>query len=356
LLSAVLAGRNAHPLIQALIEAAKEPTEYPLVRRDNEVSATALLAKCIIDEVQGSPDLLKEAMRWVARRNEHERLPGKIYASKYGQLFEEVCLAEIQTSDSDLMSIGAALSEITLVKLGWPAMAEAFSKAITELLSDTNPIRAACGCLAAMEIGWTFAPKGGGHKKEVPGSVKGQLVTWIELILPFILSEHQYLAFAAIWALVWLSQAAEWDPSSHLHVFEDLVRAWKKWTVPEVRFAAAWAIESLPLVDRNAKLFDKSSDELSEFVALRIAAVPLSSPEKLRWSQTEKAAAVILAYYMRKSWSDEEVVKQIAQHVFPSARNVATDMLETLGGLGEAKLAELIRLSKEDPFADIEEP
>jgi len=31
-------------------------------------------------------------------------------------------------------------------------------------------------------------------------------------------------------------------------------------------------------------------------------------------------------------------------------------MLETLGGLGEAKLAELIRLSKEDPFADIEEP
>jgi hypothetical protein len=141
LLSAVLAGRNAQPLIEILIEQTKGSPAFRQDRRADEMSAPTLLAKCIIDEVQVPPDLLREAMRCVARRNEHEQLPASIFGSKYGGLFEEVCLAEIQIADSDLLEVGGALSEITLDKLGWPMQVEAVREKVTNLLSDSDPLR-----------------------------------------------------------------------------------------------------------------------------------------------------------------------------------------------------------------------
>ena len=71
LLSAVLVGRKVGALVSHLIAEVQEQRPHS----DPEMAPAGLLAKCIIDEIQIPPDLLREALKWVARRNEEETLP-----------------------------------------------------------------------------------------------------------------------------------------------------------------------------------------------------------------------------------------------------------------------------------------
>jgi hypothetical protein len=197
-----------------------------------------------------------------------------------------------------------------------------------------------------MEIGWYLTPQTG-RKKEIPASFSAQLQQWIEMILPLVSSDHRHLAFAAMWALVWLSRASRWNPSSRLHVFRDLLESWRRWAIPELRFVAAWALASLPLVDRNSGLLEDQSGEVAEFITSCLALPPGNSYQEQMWADMERRAAVVISFYLRKPWSDQQLIEKIAEHVFSPENDLAAQMLSTFGSAGLEKLAEVTRSSQE---------
>jgi hypothetical protein len=118
-LAGVLSGRKVQPLIQHLIKLSKpesvlEHTSTPNTRPQE------LLALCIIDEITIPPDLLKEALEWIARRLHDlpiNPLRLSILKGKYGEVFSSVVREAYSTSNTDLFQLGEVLGEITVAQI-----------------------------------------------------------------------------------------------------------------------------------------------------------------------------------------------------------------------------------------------
>ena len=94
---------------------------------------------------------------------------------------------------------------------------------------------------------------------------------------------------------------------------------------------AAWAIIEFPVWDRGEGLGVEVDEELVEFIRR-------SETAKGRWEDYHGAGALVLAYYAKRPWTDEELAERIAlvkSHRGFSSRSAF------LAGLGEAGEREL---------------
>lgn len=353
LLAAVLAGRKVQPLIEALTEETKHFTPDQLEPTEEQMTPPGLLAQCITDEVQVSPQVLAEAMKWIAHRDDRTGLAAKIYTSKYTGVFRDVCLQEMRTTDSDLLSVGGLISEYMLASLGWPTEVDKIRDPIDRLLVSGDPIELTTGCLAAMDIAWNFFPKPD-QAKEHSASAALILNGWLVRVISLVASQHMYLAFSAMWALVWLSRTLRWNAANHLHLFNDLLTAWQRWSPHDVRYMAAWAITSLPAVSRDLKPFGSLDPKTLDFISSKLKPRTDKEDREAMFPGTESLAALAVAFYARAPWDDEQLAKLMGDSVSFGADQNTLNMLKAMGTIGEQRIAEL-KIRWADPVIQIDD-
>ncbi len=343
LLSAVMAGRKVQPLVKYLIGQVQQPTLNDNGSNERDISPVNLLASCVVDEIQVPPDLLREALRWIARRNEYEGLPLRIFRGKYGNLFEDVCLHELQTSDSDLLSIGGTIGALAVDRLGWPSCEfGAILNGLGALLDDPSDLRRTEGLLATMQLAWEVQPQANRRKDLSPELIQA-LPDLLPRITPFIRSHEQHLALGAMWAFVWLVRAKKQIGEAGLATLDDLLAAWAEWKLADLSYLAAWSISSLPVGERGSPHPSTPREELVSFVRSRVD----SAHSDAAWPiHAELKAALWVAYHVRGPWPDEELAKLIAA-AFDPGDGTRDQLLQGLGKPGLAALEELHRAERD---------
>jgi hypothetical protein len=325
LLSAVLAGRNAQPLLEHLIREIASGT----AARER---LAMLLAECVADEVQASPKLLQEAMRWIARLNDPEVVyVGGIIKSKYGEMFKRTCMEEFSNAESDLLSIGSTLSEI-LAHDGNsdPAQADA---TVQNGLSSDDPLEVAVGCLVAMDFGFS-------HHQAVdyPKALAPLMTSWLVRILPLVASRRPCLALSALWAFVWLESATKWKPADHAAVLRSLLSTWRAWQDPDLRHLAAWAIVSLPIAENTTIALQDQDEDLPRFLLSKAGA---DREPRGDFLGTEGHAAIVTGFYVGKPWPPSILADLISTRFLGDPREeiVATgrEMLHQMGRAGSSE-------------------
>jgi hypothetical protein len=311
LLSAVLGGRRAYSLMQSLVERTKNGPKTYVGQEGERVAPVTLLRDCIADEVQVSPELLREAVRWISRRDDGAPRGERILSSKYAPIFIEVCMQEIQSTDEDLLGIGSTIGDFALSQIGWPQreLAEVAGD-IRGLLGTNDPLNITRALLAAMTLGWTFCPPSFANpeRSELGQSVKSVLVDLLEKAAAFVGMQPKYLTFAAAWALVWLAKATR--AQLGIGTYANLFSAWQAWQLPEIRFVSAWALLSLPLMKRAPSQWNVSP-EMIAFIESKVAPEPSLEFPETSWREAERSAALTMAYYFGKPWTDAELVQLI---------------------------------------------
>lgn len=304
-LAAVLAGRKVQPLVQHLIEICKK-LEKPHVDHSPQFPVV-LLGQCILDEIQLAPNLLEEALEWIARRTEAEKsnLILSLSEGRYGDVLLKVVQDAYMKFDTDLDYLGEALGAIHLNRMGWPGIevpdSQLYNK-ITNLLESGSAIHRAIGALSVLNIAYYFyrAPPRHRYKKISP-NLKKRLRSQGDQLISILYSEVPYLHFAACWAFVWLGEIRAWTPEHKPDVLSRMLELWKNSPLPDVQYMASWAISSLPVIDRELKPLPEPDPDSINFIM----------DQSLNEVLHKKFASLVLGFYWKKPWTDEELAKRL---------------------------------------------
>jgi hypothetical protein len=340
-LTAVLAGREARGLISYLADQARfESQQNQITPEPPSIASVELLVRCIADEVQIAPNLLEASLEVVVRHwTTPDRLIIELASSRYGEVLLRICRRLYTGFGGDLLAIGGALGCAALVRFGWKpsfSLEETPIAKIDECLDSTDPLEKALGCLIAMYLGW-FMRRGtpGPERDKIRAQIADQAQKWGQKIWPLLDSGTPFLQFPAIWAGNWLRRLGAWGSDIDVVSLNKLVDIWKSSEIPELQYVAAWSISDLPFKDRDAIRLDASA-ELVELVQSSV-----NSPEAPLWARAKKKAALILAYYMKAPWTDEQLTEKIRETDSFFSREA---MLKSLGQQPGARTAKPRRI------------
>lgn len=129
-------------------------------------------------------------------------------------------------------------------------------------------------------------------------------------LVPILYSDEPYLHFAACWAFAWLGGTGTWTPEHKPSVLSRLLEIWRWSQLPDIQYTASWAIESLPIIDRDLNPLPKPNPELIKFIKEQY------SLDDDKWTnRTKILASLVIAFYWRTPWTDEELAEFVASRV-----------------------------------------
>jgi len=356
-IAAVLAGRNVQPLIGHLIELCKKSP--PSSSRDySEAFSVILLSQCILDEIQIAPDLLEEGLEWIARRTigPTERIPiPLLYRGRYGKILLKVVKDAYIGSDTYLSGLGSALADITLEQINWAGGSQDLTPQIVEklttLLDDENAIQKAAGTLAVMNIAFYYKRR---FEKmpELTADVRKHLKALGDQLVPILYSDEPHLHFAACWAFAWLGGTGAWSPEHKPDVLSRLLKIWRESQSPDVQYVASWTISDLPLIDRESKPLLEPDPDLIGFIKKQF-----SLDEDDYRVYAKKRASLVMGFYWKAPWTDEELAQSVASIYGKGFHDVLTldPLLKALGEPGKAQLESLKQKQDEREMVAIDD-
>lgn len=316
-LAAVLAGRGCRPLISDLITKSRDyqDEQNGSATRNREAHEEEriplpwlLLSTCLCDEVQVSPELLREAMQCVVERYPERGSFRTLADSKYGAVFEETARTAFMDG-RNVLNIGGYFSLFGEKSLGFREgrpLTREISDRIEGLLQGSDPWNVAIGCLSAMHIAYIRATPNQRRAKARPARLARLLTVdskilenWLLRILPLTKSAQEAVQFSANWGFVWLAQSTNWDPTLAPGVIADFVSIWQATVEKPWGYIPAWILSTLRLVNRDSRPIPCLHPDLLKFIEARASGSGLY----------EKWAALTVAYYMRAPWSDGELVE-----------------------------------------------
>lgn len=347
-LAAVLAGREVQPLFQHLIDLCKKlPAEPAAIIREeySQHFPASLLSQCILDEIQVVPNLLEEGLEWIARLHFfsiHTEIIRSLFKGRYGKILLEVVQNAYISSNTNLLDIGNSLATITLEQINWTELQELtpqiFDK-ITSLLDSESSIQKAAGALAVMEIAYCYSVRSF-RKINISEDSQKLFKAIGDKIVPIIYSDEPYLHFAACWAFAWLGEKGFWSPERDPSVLSRLLEIWRWSQLPDIQYVASWAIGLLPIIDRELNPLPKPNPELIKFIKEQYS---LGEDKWPNW--TKILASLVMAFYWRTPWTDEELAEFVASRVQdrpgPGIRlqnRACRSLLEALGEPGKVQL------------------
>jgi hypothetical protein len=338
-LASVLAGgRRVAPLIDHLITRSMEVKLEPRGAAATSLSPANLLAECILDEVQVTPAVLRESFRWIARRSEHPFVTWPLLESKYGKTFEEVCVAEFQVAESDLLSLGSILADMLEKD---PSMLETWVKGrvgsrAKELLDSDDAFECSLGCLWAVNNGWKASPLSPTRSRD------DEALSWVRssvsfLEKPLLRSEHSFEQLSVCWAYAWCLRALD-SPPLRPALWERLLELWISTSSEDVRYTSAWAISNCA-VERDCKPFGEGSSAIADILKERLK----RGPGGTFWTLMQSKAALVVAFYIRAPWTDPELAERFVE-VF--GEEVSPKFLGQLGESGLKLLPKVDEITK----------
>ena len=307
-LAAVLAGRSVQPLILELMEACT---------RDNadegaiETSHPAgLLAACLCDEIQASPDLLRSAMKSILLTERLYTSYARIGTAKYGEMLFKVSCDELERLDDQILLVGGNILNFFRLQLGLetgtPSFSQELSLSVEEKLNSASPLNKALGCLVVMHLSYhsdqgTLISPGGleKDKRRLDPLFQQAFQRWRGLVLPLLGASQSYLATAAAWALAWLAYTRDWDREEVSRLVPELIKRWQGSTSRDLDHLYPWIISTLPFFPDEAMGVPGLSDEkLARFFKAKYESRPKGR---------EGEALLIGAYYLKLPWTRDEL-------------------------------------------------
>jgi hypothetical protein len=315
-LAAVLAGRSCKPLILELIKGSrdyqpKDSAEEKIITFPEALSVLpwVALARCLSDEAQLQPDLLREAMRCVAQNCSSRESLDRVGESKYGSLFDEIARS-IFLERENLLGLGGYFSQFSVTRFGFKEfgrLSGTTAAQITELLDKPDPFESSIGCLAAMHIGYARSRSGSRRlskrSTKLLAADKKTLEEWLYKILVLTKSTEETVQFSAVWATVWLIDALQWSPIVMPAVLMDFTLIWMASFEKPWGYIAAWILTVLPPVPREPSPIDPRTPGLTEFVVKRAEAD----------ERYEKWAAFVVAYYIHAPYTDAQLAEFLSR-------------------------------------------
>jgi hypothetical protein len=352
-LAAVLAGRKVQPLIQHLINRCKK---LPSLTRYEYFKGypVLLLSQCILDEIQIPPDLLEEGLEWIARRTRGpSELTRLLYRGKFGKTLQTVVQNAYVSSNMDLPELGSALAEITMDQINWTGSEDLTSQLvekITTLLGDENAIQRAAGTLAVMFIAFEY--KINRFKRSgLTANAQKNLMALGNQLVPILYSDELHLYFSACWAFAWLGESGSWSPEHNPSVISRLLEIWRESQLYDVQRQAAWAISSLPIIDRELKPLPEPDLDLIDFIKQQGLLMAGKEDIKERAAEVKRSAARVIGFYWKMPWTDEELAQLVASE-YSGRKGYDTRNIQNyksfLKALGEAGMAQLEALEQKE--------
>jgi hypothetical protein len=314
-IAAVLLGRRAGPVIGVILDRVEARSESG----DFE-QGISLLARCLADEVQLAPDVLKRVLSAVARGTARQMSVvnpdlSEMLGSRYGDAFVSATMDGYFGAND--FSFGSALGEITLQRLGYaPHSLEYPIAEVIGLVESDDAISQSTGALAAMSAAYDL-----GYARKEPLLLAGLG----DAVAPVVFSPDPHRHFAAAWALAWLGATGVWTPVKQPATVTRLLELWRTSADPMVARQTAWAIAELPLVERD--LIEVDGDGLDEFLESQLLDVTSWKP------RDRQLAALIVGYYAQRPWSDEQLVELARERaqLFDYDHTPARRLLTALG-------------------------
>jgi hypothetical protein len=350
-LAAVLAGRKVQPLIRHLIDLCKNsPTSYHYSPFEKNFPVI-LLSQCILDEIQVSPDLLKEALEWIARRSYGDPSPLilDLYSGRYGDIFLTIVQDTYMSSATDLADLGGALRDITLNQINWSSMQDLNPQLVEKIKTffvNESPIKKAAGALAVMSIAFEFR---GFHESHAP-TAKKLLNALGDQLVPILYSDEPYAYFAACWAFAWLGERGAWSPEHKPGVLSRLLKIWRESQLYDVQRQAAWAISSLPIINRELKPLPEPDPDLIDFIKQQGSLMSGTGDTK-KSAEFKRSAALVIGFYWKTPWTDEELAQLVASEYGGRKeydRLGIQNFKSLLKALGEAGMAQLEAIEQKE--------
>ena len=338
-LTAVVAGRRCEPVIKALLEIVAKDEGAPFGPKP---AAADILARCLSDEVQVSPETLDHAFLAVVRSAQVGVELSELLDSRYGARFRELILEAHARSTDALLSVGNAVAEVLLRDAGVRPRGDLNAVVIKQastLLRSNEPVDIAKGCLLVMEIAYLIATHDASRRSS---SVPNALRSTRELIAANIASADLRVRFAAAWATAWLGEAGLLTERFTLQCARELLGAVTTGHNRELTYVCAWAFANLPLVDHGRF---RTAVPWTESLQIFIESERAAKPHRARNDQRVLVKTLItLSIYYGKPWSQAEAAERTLAAVendFERGRSWARARLLQLGAAGAEQLERL---------------
>lgn len=301
-LAAVLAGRKAEPLIQRLTTVCESRELEHGIPTKKEVTAPAvmLLRQCLLDEVQVNSGTLHAALRQIGKFGNEEWLKGSVAnlrRGRFGEIFQQIVEDAYLEGTSNWEGYGSTLSSLALDSACHdksPQLSEEVAAVLSVWLSSTDRLSEIRAALVCMWLAYLT--------REVADDVRERLSPlWQRLhntLVTLLSPDDPQRAFAACWALAWTGAARLPKSSPELGLFRSLFQLWREAGSDELRSFAASAFREQPLLSRDAFPADTwgDCDKWLEEIA----------------NSAEEPAALVLAWYRRRPWSDSELFQKVS--------------------------------------------
>ncbi|HEY0390755.1 MAG TPA: NACHT domain-containing protein [Solirubrobacterales bacterium] len=302
-LANVRAGRAAGEVVSRMLELIESPDSSGTHVDAGQIMQ--LLGRALADEVQLSPALVARAARASAtnrERLEADNLLGEIVEGKYGNVFEEA-VRECYFDDEDPNFIDFASTYMLVAFRRWSSMDEAEAiEWLTAKLDGESEVEAAEAALCVMQLVF---------KKSLyrSSSMEDQdawrvMSEWSTKLIALCETGRPAVAYAATWALAWLGDIDAVRVEDRGRGLRALLGQWLGAGSDDEQRQAAWAFSTMPEVERAEMPLGEGSPELCEFIEEQVKD---EAPDDGR--DDRRPAAIILAFYLRKPWTDAQIAE-----------------------------------------------
>jgi len=253
----------------------------------------------------------------------------------------------------DLPGLGSALAAITLDQINWTELQDLtpqLVEKITTLLGDENAIQRAAGTLAVMEIAYYNVGPRHIKRSERTADEQRYLLALGDQLVPILYSNEPYIYFAACWAFAWLGGSGAWSPEHKPGVLSRLLEIWRESQLYDVQRQAAWAISSLPIIDRELKPLPEPDPDLIDFIKQQGSLMSGTGDIKTS-AEFKRSAALVIGFYWKTPWTDEELAQLLASEYGGQKeydRLGIQNFKSLLKALGEAGMAQLEAIEQKE--------
>lgn len=338
-LAAVLAGRKAQSFFKFLIEYSKKKLTddqfniYPrgFLRELPENYLVDLLGRCILDEVQIEPLLLEDGLKLIVKRTTGSTLIPLLYRGKFGRILEEIVQKEYIKTETEFFRVGSALAYTTSEDIKCKRLEDISPQVLSEinlLLEDRTSIQKAKGALAIVAVTSTLTPPLD-PEIELVERLRKPLEALGEKLTPLLYSEQPFLFFSACWAFACLGKTSSRSPKKNPKVLTRLLDIWFRSQVSDIKYAAAWAITELPIIDRELKPLPKPTTDLIKFIRSQYWA-----HHNIGFGPKNIQASLVIGYYWGQPWPDREIARLLVSRYYSDSRHTR-EFLKALGEPGK---------------------
>jgi energy-coupling factor transporter ATP-binding protein EcfA2 len=317
-LAAVLAGRDAAPLVEELCESTEDHRPQPKSRSDDLPAPAVVLARVLADEAMVPPPLVERACCALASFHPalvfSDVLLRDLLTSRYGEQLEQtmdaIYFADRNARIDDTASMYALSLVLARLEHDGVVTEDSLEPVERELRQRTDPRALGRGALMLMEL--AFRSSDGFFQTSLRPSLDGvpdeRFAPLAELNEAALTSDWAPTHYAAAWSYAWLggSRTAISEQLGR-RIAPRLLQLWRESDDREVQRMAAWSFSQLPFTDEDIEL-GLPDEELDAFLRAEHDG-PRDEEDRDHNRRHRMRAALLAARIANRPWSAQELAR-----------------------------------------------